>query len=607
MSFFDELKRRNVFRVGIAYLIGAWLLLQIADVVLNNIAAPGWVFKAIMLLVGIGLPIALFFAWAFEMTPEGVKRESEIDRNQSITRTTGRKLDRSIIVVLVIALGYFIWQSQVPDNTVAATQAEPSISENASIATPVQEPSIAVLPFVNMSADPEQEFFSDGISEEILNVLVRVEGLKVASRTSSFTYKGKDLNIPEIAKQLKVGNIVEGSVRKSGNRVRITAQLINTDDDRHLWSDTFDRELTDIFAIQDEIARAIVNALKQELNVGLEAVKVETVTQNLDAYELYLKARGLFIARQDLDVANQLFQRAIELDPEFAQAWEGLAASQQVSTEWLFGDGIDHQQLAIQAAEKAIALDANLSMPYGVLGLAKSKQASPDYIASRENLDMAIANDPKNTSAWLWSGLFYKALGFPGKAISDLNHCLEIDPAYLNCEQHLAQAYLINGDKERAMQHLVKTVDANFHSCDWAFIPLLTQSGNHLLALYMANSMTGDTYAPVIDYITALENPAANHSAQLLRFEHWAEKNNDNLIDYPGILIALKAYDHFVGPDVPSTSTTLPFLWQVEATEFRHTDYFKQMVRNNNMLLYWQSAGFPDQCRALGEEDFECQ
>ncbi len=607
MSFFAELKRRNVVRVGIAYLIGGWLLLQIADVVLNNIAAPDWVFKAIMLLVGIGLPIALFFAWAFEMTPEGVKRESEIDRSQSITSTTGRKLDRTIIMVLVIPLGYFIWQSQTPDTTVEPMQAETPITETRAVETLAQEPSIAILPFVNMSADPEQEFFSDGISEEILNVLVRVKGLKVASRTSSFTYKGKDLNIPEIARQLKVGNILEGSVRKSGNRVRITAQLINANDDRHLWSDTFDRELTDIFAIQDEIARAIVNALKQELNVGLEAVKVETVTQNLDAYELYLKARGLFTARQSLDIANQLFQRAVELDPDFTQAWEGLAASQQVSNEWLLNDGIDHQQLAIQAAEKAIALDASLSMPYAVLSLANARQSPPDFIAARKNLDMAIANDPNNTTAWLWSGLFYKALGFPDKAISDLNRCLKIDPAYLNCEQHLAQAYLIKGDQERAMQHLVKTVEANFHSIDWAFIPLLTRSGDHLLALYMADSMTDSTYAPVIDYITALENPDANHSAQLLRLKRWAEKNNQDMMMFPHILLALKAYDHFADTGIPGTSTTLPAIWQVEGTEFRQTEYFKQMVRNNSILLYWQSAGFPDQCRALGEEDFECE
>jgi len=157
------------------------------------------------------------------------------------------------------------------------------------------------------------------------------------------------------------------------------------------------------------------------------------------------------------------------------------------------------------------------------------------------------------------------------------------------------------------MQHLVNTIEANFHSSDWAFIPLFTRSGDHLLALYMADVMTGSSYAPVIDYITALENPDANHSAQLLRFERWAEKNNQKLILYPHILLALKAYGHFIGPDVPSSSTTLPTIWQTEATEFRHTDYFKQMVQNNNILLYWQSAGFPDQCRALGEEDFECE
>jgi len=615
MSFFSELKRRNVIRVAIAYVIVAWLILQFADVVLNNIEAPHWVFQAIMLVLGIGLLLALFFAWVYELTPEGIRKEKDIDPSQSITPQTGQKLNTAIIGLLVVALGYFIWHTQQGPQNGSEPFSEQTAEKTTTIGekrapTPEvpaveQEPSIAVLPFVNMSPDPEQEYFSDGISEEILNVLVRVPGLKVASRTSSFTFKGENLDIPAIARQLKVGNIVEGSVRKSGNRVRITAQLIDTGEDRHLWSETFDRELTDIFAIQDDIANAIVAALKGKLKVGEKAVSVKAVTENLDAYDLYLKARGLFIARQNLDVANQLFEQATDLDPGFAQAWESMAASQWVSGDWLQGDGIEHNQLAMSAAQKALQLDPGLSMPYAVIGMIKSDLNPKDFLTGRENLDMALANDPKNTTAWLWSGIFNKALGYADKAIIDFQHCLDIDPGYQNCRQHQAQAYLNTGDNDRATALFLETIEANFHSQDGPFIPLAVESGDRLLALYMANQWTKDRYAPVVDWIDALQNPDMDHSAQLRRFEHWVEENGDDIDNYIGTLLAFKAYDYFTQPNDMNSSETGE-LWHPHWAAFRKTPEFKTFIRNNNYLEYWRKYGFPKQCRPMGEDDFEC-
>jgi len=469
-----------------------------------------------------------------------------------------------------------------------------------------QEPSIAVLPFVNMSADPEQEYFSDGISEEILNVLVRVPGLKVASRTSSFTFKGENLDIPAIARQLKVGNIVEGSVRKSGNRVRITAQLIDTGEDRHLWSETFDRELTDIFAIQDEIANAIVTALKGKLNVGDQAVTVKAATENLDAYDLYLKARGLFIARQNLDVANQLFEQATELDPGFAQAWESMAASQWVSSDWLQGDGVDHVKIAMSAAEKALALDPGLSMPYAVIGMIQADKIPKDFLSGRKNLDMALANDPKNTTAWLWSGIFNKALGYADRAITDFQNCLDIDPGYQNCRQHQAQAYLNSGDEDMAMALFRETIEANFHSQDGPFIPVAVDSGDRMLALYMANQWTRDRYAPVVDWIEALENPDADHGAQLHRFEKWVEDNGEDIDNFIGVLLAFKAHDYFTVPNDMGSSETGE-IWHPRWVGFRKTPAFKTFIRINNYLPYWREHGFPSLCRPVGTEDFECE
>ncbi|MDH4020499.1 MAG: hypothetical protein OEU84_12955, partial [Xanthomonadales bacterium] len=260
MSFFEELKRRNVFRVGIAYGVAAWVLLQVADLVLENINAPDWVIQAMMLMVALGFIAALVIAWAYEMTPEGIKKEADVDRSQSVTADTGRKMDRIIIGFLVDAVAVLLYRqsgNSSPENEAANIPAEAGVVTQADPALEPDRKSIAVLPFVNMSSDPEQEYFSDGLSEELLNRLAKNDQLHVAARTSAFQFKGQNLDISDIGRQLKVVHVLEGSVRKAGNRLRITAQLIQVDNGFHLWSETYEREMDDVFAIQDEIAVAI--------------------------------------------------------------------------------------------------------------------------------------------------------------------------------------------------------------------------------------------------------------------------------------------------------------------------------------------------------------
>ena len=238
-TFFEELKRRNVVRVGVVYLIAAWLLAQVADLMLENFHAPEWVIQAILVVLIIGFPIALIFAWAFEMTPEGIKKEKDVDRSESITHVTGRKIDFTIIGVMALALTYFIYDKFLATPDIATVATAP-----AEVAEPLEkEKSIAVLPFVNMSGDAENEYFSDGISEEILNALAKVKELKVAGRTSSFSFKGQNQDLRQIGETLGVEHILEGSVRKDGNQIRITAQLIQVEDGFHLWSESYDREL----------------------------------------------------------------------------------------------------------------------------------------------------------------------------------------------------------------------------------------------------------------------------------------------------------------------------------------------------------------------------
>jgi TolB-like protein/Tfp pilus assembly protein PilF len=602
MSFFEELKRRNVIRVAIAYAVGAWLLLQLTDVLVDLLGLPDTAGKYVILLLVIGFPLALFFAWAFEMTPEGIKREAEVDRNASITHQTSRKLDRSIIAILALAVAFFIYERfSGPEPTepqVASPTSADGKTENAAPNAPV-EPSIAVLPFLNMSADPEQAYFSDGIAEELLNLLVRVDGLKVASRTSSFVYKGENLNIPAIASELKVDHILEGSVRKAGDRVRITAQLIDVASDRHLWSDTFDRELNDIFAIQDEIANAIVDALKDQLGVGLAAVNVEQSTENLDAYELYLKGRGLFIARQNLDVSTAVLRKATELDPEFAEAWETLAAAESVSASWLASDGIDHYSLSFAAANRALELDPDLSMAYAVL----AQVPAPDWnhLAAMDLLDTAVRNDPKNATAYLWRAINFYEIGHFERAIADFEQCLAIDPAYLNCKQHMAAAYLFWGKTTQAVRVFEETLEENFHSVDDIFVSHYVKSGQMVTAYLLGNTAVFGDYAPLRDWIEAIQNPEQNHSARIARWERWAEAQNFPFCSLSALIVALRVDRCYEGV----FEGAFRMMWHPDAAYFRNTPAFKELI-NRYSMSYWQKYGFPPQCRDLGDGDFDC-
>lgn len=315
MSFFSELRRRNVFKVGVAYSVACWLGLQIIDLVLDNIDAPDWVMQVFLLGAAVGLPVALIVAWAFEVTPDGVKLQKYVDQSKSISKRTGNQLNRGIIVILSVAIVLLLTErfrdelfggaepAKVQADSTEITADNPKSDE--------LEKSIAVLPFVNMSSDPEQEYFADGISEEILNALAGVSELKVAGRTSSFAFKGKNEDLLEIGKVLRVNHILEGSVRKSGKRVRITAQLIKVDDGFHMWSETYDRELNDIFTIQDEISAAILSQLKAQL-LGEQQIEA-TIQTDTRAYELYLLAKQRIYERNQasLEMAIKLVKRPL--------------------------------------------------------------------------------------------------------------------------------------------------------------------------------------------------------------------------------------------------------------------------------------------------------
>jgi TolB-like protein/DNA-binding winged helix-turn-helix (wHTH) protein/Tfp pilus assembly protein PilF len=413
-----ELKRRNVFRVAAAYGIVAWLLVEMASVVLPALHLPDWTLTLLVFLVVAGFPLALILAWAFELTPEGIKREIAVDPAESITHITGRKLDVSIIGLLVLAVVFL-----VADHYVLEADQVPAVEPAA------RGKSIAVLPFVNMSADPDQEYFADGISEELLNTLVRFEDLRVVGRTSSFSFKNSDADLKEIGEKLGVGVILEGSVRTAGDRVRITAQLNDAKEGFQLWSETYDRQLIDVFAIQTEIASAIADALHVSLSSEERERIATSPTENLAAYQAYLLGRQRLAKETAAALAEAVtyFQRAIELDPSFALAYVGLADGYV----WqFFRSGLPPEELlakAQAATAEALELDDRLGEVYN--SLAGIKAIRNDFEGAEVAYQRALELNPNySTAYYAYGDLLSEYLGRPEEALALHRKALELNP-----------------------------------------------------------------------------------------------------------------------------------------------------------------------------------
>ena len=425
MSFIEELKRRNIFRVGIAYAVSASVLLQIVDLVLDNFTAPDWVMQAFILLTVIGFPFALLFAWVFEMTQEGVQLEKNVERSKSTTHVTAQKINRSIIIGLAIAVALLLVDKLVTTSTTAPQPQTSTTTQNADVLTAVDvstDKSIAVLPFVNTSSDPEQEYFADGISEEILNLLAKIDDLKVTGRTSSFSFKGTNENLSVIGNVLGVNHILEGSVRKSGTRIRVTAQLIKVDDGFHMWSETYDRELNDVFTIQDEISAAILVQLKAQLL----SAPLPTVTTDTRAYRFYLQAKQRMYERNrdSIETAIVLLNKAIEIDASYAPAYAQLGIANLLASDTGYG-----------------------TIPYALAG-ARAKQA----------FDTALQLDPQNAEALAGMGLYFGNYELDHqKSIELLQQALSINSTMENASVWLSNELAITGELRAALRLIEQT------------------------------------------------------------------------------------------------------------------------------------------------------
>ena len=500
----------------------------------------------------------------------------------------------ALALLAVIAASYFMLRGK-PDSEPAVAAATPSS----------EEVSIAVLPFADMSPEGNQEYFADGLSEELLNVLARVDKLKVASRTSSFSMKDKTLSMGEIASQLNVNHIVEGSIRKSNNRIRVTAQLIDTHTDKHLWSETYDRELSDIFRIQDEIANSILYALREELGVSEdEPIRVKPATENMTAYEMYLKARELFLARGKANVKDSLdiYEQIVEMQPDYAEAWEGLSAVYAIATSWGITDR-DYSALSLDAAKKALKHDPTLSMPYATIGLTYRTHYPTPWEESLRNLEMAIKNDPENANAHLWLGMNNMALGFHDKAIANFENCLAIDDALALCKKYKSIVHLFKGEVDTAMALAEENAEVGHFNDFDVYIPIVLERDNRLMALTISRFINWWSKFPHSDYVDALANPEALTPERFEKLEEWAKERKVDLLDQTNIVLTYRAYDKIT---VETFDNDYEDLWLPNFAHFRQSADFKRLAKDLGLTDYWVEHGFPEQCREVGEDDFEC-
>jgi serine/threonine-protein kinase len=447
MSLFAELRRRKVFKVGAAYLVVGWLVIQVAATILPQFDTPAWAPRLVTLLVALGLPIALVMAWVFDITPEGVKADA--------SRAGSKRIIGAAVVLAALALGWY-----VRDDVIAPVASQASVSSTAvpvAAAASSAANSIAVLPFVDMSQARDQEYFSDGLSEELLNLLAQVPQLRVIARTSSFSFKDKDVDVATIARTLNVGHVLEGSVRKSGNTLRITAQLVRASDSSQLWSQTFDRELTDVFKVQDEIAVAVVDALKVKL-LPDQHLNNPYRSANTEAYNQYLLGRE-FYNRQtpaDLRRSRDAFERAIALDPDYGAAHAGLAAVAYFLAD-MAGDRASKQQ-ALAVADQAVAKAPQLAEAYAARGTTRLSFFR-DWKGARADYEQALQLNPASSRAQIGYYRLLMALGRHADAVAAGRAATAIDPLALEAWTSLGRALYAQGEHAAAHQALARALE----------------------------------------------------------------------------------------------------------------------------------------------------
>ena len=477
-NFLAELKRRNVYKVAVAYIVAGWALSQGIAQVLPVFDVPNWAIRLIVVLVIIGLPVALVLAWVFEITPEGIKRTEMADRMPAAAQRKKHTWIYIVVVGAIVSITLFFL------GRYSAISGAPRHSE---AATGIPEKSIAVLPFDNLSRDPDNAYFAEGVQDEILTRLAKVADLKVISRTSTQHFKSVPENLPQIAKQLGVTNILEGSVQKAKDQVRVNVQLINALTDAHLWAEIYDRKLTDIFSVESDIAKTIADTLQAKLTGSETTAMSNKPTENPEAYELYLKGRFFWNKRtgQDLKTACDYFQQAIAIDPRYATAYAGLAESYILIPLFDAGSPQDYFPKAKAAAERAIELQETSAEAHSALGLLLCF-SDVNFAQSEKEFKRAIELNPNYATAHHWFGnALLVALGRFDEAISENERAVELDPLSLIINADLGSTFMMARQYDQAIAQLQRTLtlDNKFGYTHWNLGEALYLKGDKAAAI----------------------------------------------------------------------------------------------------------------------------
>ena len=622
MSLIAELKRRNVIRMAGLYLVGAWLITQVAATVLPLFGSPDWIARSIVVLLMAGFIPTLVIAWIFELTPDGLKRDAEVTPEQSMAPQTARKMERSILLLFAIALAFFGFDKvylapkrearlvSVATQSITQKAAQKEISEN--------EKSIAVLAFENRSADKNNEYFSDGVAEEILNSLAKVKDLKVAGRTSSFFFKGKNESLSTIGKTLGVAHVLEGSVRKQGNQLRITSQLIRVSDGFQMWSETFDGSDADIFALQEKIAQQVTSELQVALSAGQQGRLVEVGTSSPVAYALFLQATAIFNRRDTVQYQDAIaaLQKALVLDPKYARAHSRLATLYATLGAYMDVDYRQTNAKAIAEANAALMLDSSLAEPHAVLGLTYGKQRG-GYLRQREEFERAIALDPNDVNSNFWYGLSLVMTGYREAGIARLEHALSIDSMMPNIVRWRGVMYYLDGDLANAELYLNRARSFGLLFADRELSYIAFQRGDGAAAIrkwtmgtrglqknlpagsteIIASAIFGDAAAKsraqaLIDDVLAQPRP---HSTGMLPLSLL-------LLDKPANALSLV----LKMPEIDN-SDFFARLWSSHGKQARVLPEFPAFLREMGLIVLWDKHGPPDRCKKNGTGDYRCE
>ena len=615
MNFIAELKRRNVIRMAGLYLVGAWLITQVAATLLPVFEAPGWVMKTIVGILAMGFIPAMIFAWVFELTPDGLKRDSEIPEAQSIAPQTARKMERSILVLFAIALAFFgfdkFYLAPEREAALVAITTQTLIKQEAIKDKKESENSIAVLPFVNMSGKADEDYFSDGMTEELLNVLAKVPQLKVVARTSVFQFKGKSGDVREIGNKLGVAHILEGSVRRDGQQVRITAQLVRVSDGFHIWSETYDRELKSVFALQDEIALRIGESLTKSLVVAGSTPVREAVDPA--AYDEFLKGRSLLRQRTDLPMAIRHFQKATALAPDFAAAWSSLSLTYDVLYFW---EPMSRQEAiaalaqAAVAAEQAGTLDPNSAASEHAL--ANVARAKFRYTEAERHYVRALKLDPSYPDAREdYSELLYQV----GRMEDSVRMCKELvvlDPYFPVGWMRLhaaAMALDARVEVEQAQKRLQAIAPKNFvgrlGALDYALAYGRADEARAALAnLQVKYPEDGKLVQLLLPWAlgeTEVSAPMINAAFKKLP----SGEPSVYLIARQDV-VGYNAYIDSVGPIGQMYYFGDVYRSKPMGQAMLRDPRSKTKLLEFGFVTYWRENAWPQGCRPLGRSDFEC-